>query len=89
MTRYIAHNGEMYPASDLRWRGDSGALLDLEFTPDLPNDAFTDRPHTMWRYREAIPIQDDADIISFDEGYTPNEGQTIDIEYAVWGCGST
>lgn len=25
----------------------------------------------MWRYREAIPIQDDANIVSFDEGFTP------------------
>ncbi|UCH98751.1 MAG: threonine synthase [Candidatus Aminicenantes bacterium] len=25
----------------------------------------------MWRYREAIPIEKDADIISFDEGFTP------------------
>jgi threonine synthase len=25
----------------------------------------------MWRYREAIPIENDADIVSFDEGFTP------------------
>lgn len=77
MTRYISHNGETYPASDLRWRGDSGALLDLEFTPDLSRRTFTDRPPTMWRYREAIPIQDDAHIVSFDEGFTPLTPHTI------------
>jgi threonine synthase len=25
----------------------------------------------MWRYREAIPLRDDAHILSFDEGFTP------------------
>jgi threonine synthase len=25
----------------------------------------------MWRYREAIPIQDDKNIVSFNEGFTP------------------
>ena len=25
----------------------------------------------MWRYREAIPIEKDENIISFDEGFTP------------------
>ena len=25
--------------------------------------------------------------VSFNEGHVPTEGQTIEIEYAVWGCG--
>ena len=25
----------------------------------------------MWRYREAIPILEDKNIVSFDEGFTP------------------
>ena len=77
MSQYVSHSGETYPSSDLRWRSESGALLDLKFTPELANDSFSDRPHTMWRYREAIPIEDDANIISFDEGYTPLTPHTL------------
>ena len=29
------------------------------------------RKPNLWRYREALPIADDASIISFDEGFTP------------------
>jgi len=29
------------------------------------------REQTMWRYREAIPIKDDGNIVSFNEGFTP------------------
>lgn len=29
------------------------------------------RKPTLWRYREAIPIEDDRNVISFDEGMTP------------------
>src|SRR6202034_2352103 len=29
------------------------------------------RPQTMWRYRELLPIKDDADIVSLAETVTP------------------
>ena len=67
----ISHEGERYAADDLRWRSDSGALLDLDFQPDLDPTAFASRPSNMWRYREAIPIERDEHIVSFDEGFTP------------------
>jgi threonine synthase len=69
--KLVSHNGETYSSADLRWRGDSGALLDLEFEPSLSVDTLSSRDQTMWRYREAIPISDDGDIVSFDEGFTP------------------
>jgi len=31
----------------------------------------------MWRYREALPIEDEASIVSFDEGFTPLVEQEI------------
>lgn len=67
----ISHKGERYPADDLRWRSESDALLDLDFCPNLDPDEFSTRARTMWRYREAIPIDSDEHIVSFDEGYTP------------------
>jgi len=45
--------------------------LDIEFEPVFDLEKIKKRKPTMWRYREAIPIQNDANIISFDEGVTP------------------
>jgi threonine synthase len=69
--KLISHQGEAYSTDDLRWRADSGALLDLEFQPILDPARFSSRPQTMWRYREALPISQDDHIVSFDEGFTP------------------
>lgn len=30
-----------------------------------------DRDQTMWRYHELLPVQDEADIVTMGEGYTP------------------
>tara|TARA_A100001515_G_scaffold145001_1_gene151248 strand:+ start:105 stop:1664 length:1560 start_codon:yes stop_codon:yes gene_type:complete len=37
---------------------------------------------TDWEYDE------DQNAVIFEHGYEPSEGQTIDIEYASWGCGT-
>ncbi len=47
------------------------SYLDIEFHPVFELDKIKHRKPTMWRYREAIPTGDDADIISFEEGFTP------------------
>lgn len=60
-----------YPLDDVRWRCDCGALLDIAFEPAFDRERIARRGPTMWRYREAIPIRDDAHIVSFDEGFTP------------------
>ena len=53
------------------WRCDCGGLLDLKFIPAFPLGKIKERKPTIWRYREAIPIQLDENIISFNEGFTP------------------
>ena len=60
-----------YSLEDTRWKCDCGHILDIEFQPIFDLDKTKQRKPTMWRYREAIPIGDDASIISFDEGFTP------------------
>jgi len=45
--------------------------LDIEFKAIFDLEKIKQRKPTMWRYREAIPIQDDAHVVSFDEGFTP------------------
>lgn len=78
MTTYVSHAGETYPADDLRWKSDTGALLDLSFTPSFDASALDGRAPIMWRYREAIPIADDTNVVSFDEGFTPLTPHAID-----------
>ncbi len=71
MMHLVSHQDETYDAKSFRWKSESGVLLDLKFKPDLAVFSLETRPLTMWRYREAIPILDDTDIVSFDEGYSP------------------
>lgn len=54
-----------------RRRRRCGGLLDVRFHPRFPLDKIEKRKPTMWRYREAIPIENDAFIVSFEEGFTP------------------
>jgi threonine synthase len=59
------------------WKCKCGGLLDIDFKSAFPVDRIERRKPTMWRYREAIPLLDDKNIISFDEGFTP----LIDVDF--------
>ena len=63
--------GVVYPTDTPRWRCDCGAPLDVDVEAIFPKEALASRRANMWRYREAIPIQEDAHIVSMDEGMTP------------------
>lgn len=39
--------------------------------PFFPKDKIIQRNPTLWRYREALPVIDDKNIVSFEEGFTP------------------
>ena len=72
MAHLICRNtGATYPIDDVRWRSDSGALLDMVFTPAWDPERIRHRPANLWRYREALPIDPETDIVSFGEGFTP------------------
>ncbi len=61
-----------YTLNEPIWRcPQCGSMLDLDFTPIFDLIKINGRPHNLWRYREAIPIERDGSIISFDEGFTP------------------
>ena len=59
------------PASSPVWRCECGGLLDMERQLRFEPSRTAARKPNMWRYREAIPIDNDANIVSFEEGYTP------------------
>jgi threonine synthase len=62
---------KQYSLNDKVWRCHCGGVLDIEFETTFPIEKISSRNKTMWRYREAIPIDDDRNIISFKEGFTP------------------
>lgn len=61
----------VYSVDEPVWQCRCGGLFDLRFDAAFPLEKIEKRKPTMWRYREAIPIEDDAHVISFDEGFTP------------------
>ena len=60
-----------YSGGEKVWKCSCGGLLDIEFQPSFPIDKIRSRKPTLWRYREAIPLAEDRNIVSFDEGFTP------------------
>ena len=68
---------EKFSLNEKIWKCTCGGLLDIDFKSTFPVDKIKGRKPTMWRYREAIPILDDKNIISFDEGFTP----LIDVDF--------
>ncbi len=72
-----------YSLEEKIWKCGCGGLLDVDFEPHFAIDKIRRRKPTMWRYREAIPIFEDQNIISFGEGFTP----LIPVEFGgkiVW-----
>jgi threonine synthase len=53
------------------WQCSCGGVLDLVFQSRFPIEEIEKRQPNMWRYREALPIDSDDNIVSFAEGFTP------------------
>lgn len=62
---------EVYNTEVPRWKSDTGALLDLSITPFFDLEKIKSRAKCLWRYREALPIENEKNILSVDEGFTP------------------
>jgi threonine synthase len=60
------------------WRCECGGFLDIEFRAEFPIARIEQRRHTMWRYREALPITDDRAVVTLDEGFSPLTGFSFD-----------
>jgi len=68
---YCGKCGATFELDDPRWRCECGSYLDIEFEPSLDPDLISNGPRSIWRYRSAIPIKSDANIVSLSEGLTP------------------
>ena len=63
--------GETYDAAEPRWRSASGGLLDIDFTPTLDVHEVAERPPSLWRYKEAFPLDEAVSPVSLGESVTP------------------
>ena len=64
--------GAQVSADTHQWRCSCGSPFVLNFSYEFPDQQeLQKRPSTIWRYREALPIEDDRHIVSFQEGYSP------------------
>jgi threonine synthase len=67
---------ERYPANTVQGLSEAGRPLLVRYDLDgirqaLPREALADRPQTLWRYRELLPVRRAADIVSLGEVMTP------------------
>jgi threonine synthase len=67
---------ERYDADVMQGVSDAGAPLlaryDLErVAATVSRDELADRPRTLWRYHEVLPVRDEANVVSLAEGMTP------------------
>ena len=49
----------------------AGALFARYHAPRIDRDSAGDRPRTIWRWHEVMPVEDPANIVSLGEGGTP------------------
>ncbi len=62
---------QIFPSSEPNWHGIDHELLNIDFEPKIDPHKIAGRPNSIWRYRESIPIENDKNIVSFQEGLTP------------------
>jgi threonine synthase len=82
--------GRVFAVGDQRFQCDCGGAFELEKSIDFLVDRVIRRKPTMWRYREALPIDGDEHIVTFDEGMTPlvewnynNSGFLVKLDYVT------
>ncbi len=73
--RCIECGSLMLPEPDLYWCKECGGLLEVEFDYEkvgevVSRKVFSDRPWSVWRYRELLPVVDEDRVVSLGEGGT-------------------
>ena len=68
---YCSQCGSRYSLEEIRWRCRCGSYLDIHIDYHFNIEKISSRNASLWRYREAIPVIHDKNIISLGEGLTP------------------
>src|SRR6516165_4774184 len=68
--------GERYPADAVQTLSRAGRPLLVRYDLDgmrraLRREALADRPQTLWRYRELLPVRRPENVVSLGEVVTP------------------
>ena len=63
--------GGQYPLTDRRFRCDCGGFLTVESSEFFTREALAGRDFSIWRYREAFGLPEEAESVSLGEGRTP------------------
>jgi threonine synthase len=64
--------GREFPANERTYRCGCGGILEIRGKDvSFPLDKIRQREPSIWRYREAIPIESDKNIVTLGEGFTP------------------
>jgi threonine synthase len=68
--------GRTYEAGKIHHLCDCGAPLFARYDlaqakQTMTLDALRDRPASLWRYREVMPVRDERHVVSLGEGFTP------------------
>ena len=72
MRQYICSGcGANYDVADQRFRCDCGEVLELTTDWIFEKNKIDAGNHTIWRYRQFLPIESDDAIVSMGEGWTP------------------
>jgi threonine synthase len=59
------------PTDTLHWRCACGGLFDLRLKATFPREAIRNRPPSLWRYREALPLSPESEMVTLGEPVTP------------------
>jgi threonine synthase len=65
------NTGKSYSIDSSIWMGDNNELLDISYFSNFSLKNIRREEPTLWRYRHVIPIREDSNIVSFNEGFTP------------------
>src|SRR4030067_51910 len=64
--------GNKFPIETFEYRCECGGTFELDYAfKALPVSKIANRDASLWRYREALPIVEDRNIVSMGEGFTP------------------
>jgi threonine synthase len=81
LSHFVTHlecglTGERYPANAVQTLSKAGRPLLVRYDLDgvrgaLPRAALADRPQSLWRYRELLPVRRTENVVSLGEVVTP------------------
>jgi threonine synthase len=67
-----------FPEDRPRWRCECGSYLTLSASGLFSPGDLANRPASLWRYREALGIEDSSSAVTLGEGFTPLAGAMLE-----------